>query len=119
MNNGCGEEFHNYQHRAYKVLNGDHEKLNQFVAAGGHTGTKKNLVRHFAEDIGFEYLTASNKDEFNKNLDHFLASDNDRSIIFEVFTDVVEESKALKTVRNLKSDSKGLLKGTIKTIMGK
>ena len=119
VNNGCGEEFHNYQHRAYKVLNGDHEKLNQFVAAGGHTGTKKNLVRHFAEDIGFEYLTASNKDEFNKNLDHFLASDNDRSIIFEVFTDVVEESKALKTVRNLKSDSKGLLKGTIKSIMGK
>ena len=120
INNGCGEEFHLYQHRAYKILDGDHEKINQFVAAGGHTGTKsRDLVRHFAEDIGFEYITASNKDEFNSQIEHFLSPEMEKSMIFEVITDVDEESNALKMIRNLKSDNKGVIKGTLKALIGK
>lgn len=121
INNGCGEEFNIYPHRAYKIYGGDHEKINEFIAAGGHTGTKsRNLVKHFAEDLGFEYLTASTKDEVLSHLDHFLdVTAPDKPMIFEVFTDMDAENEALKMIRNVRVDVSATLKKTIKRIIGR
>lgn len=114
INNGCGAEFTNYSHPGYVL--GD-EAL-PFVAASGHFGNKSPmLVKHFAEDLGFEYLTASNKEEYLIAVDRFLTPEiTDKPMIFEVFTDSKDESDALKIMLNLKNDepSKPTLRSTIK-----
>lgn len=119
VNNGCGAEFHMYSHRALAVCNQNHEEINRFVAAGGHTGARsKLLVKHFAEDLGFKYMTASSKAEFSDQLPLFLdGRDRAKPILFEVFTDVQSESDALYTIRNLKVDTSAALKGKIKSLL--
>jgi len=121
INNGCGEEFNIYPHRAYKLYDGNHDRINEFIAAGGHNGKKSvNLVKHYAEDLGFEYLTASNKEEFNCQLDYFLDVNTiSKPMLFEVFTDMNEENDALKLIRNCRIDAPTGLKQTIKKMIGK
>ncbi|MBQ5846139.1 MAG: 2-succinyl-5-enolpyruvyl-6-hydroxy-3-cyclohexene-1-carboxylate synthase, partial [Selenomonadaceae bacterium] len=105
INNGIGTEFKNYWHPG--AMFGT--RTNDFIAAGGHYGNKsRNLVRHYAEDLGFEYMSAANKEEFTAVCKNFLGADiGDKPIVFEVFTDHDEESEALKLIRNI-------LKGNLK-----
>ncbi|MDO5455780.1 MAG: thiamine pyrophosphate-binding protein [Eubacteriales bacterium] len=118
INNGSGQEFNAYLHRAYRIYEGNRDKINEFIAAGGHTGTKsKQLVRHFAQDIGFKYLTASTKEEFLENLPAFMSKEKKSSIIFEVFTDGDMENKALRLIRNMKVDASSAVKRGIKSIL--
>ncbi len=116
INNGKGTEFRNYNHLA--AVFG--EETDTYIAAAGHYGNKsKTLIKHYAEDLGFEYLTASNKQEYMENLTRFVSTENiENPIIFEVFTNSEEESKALEIMRNLKSDSKGVIKKVAKEVLG-
>lgn len=115
INNGGGTEFHNYSHPA-SVFEQDVAK---YIAADGHFGNKsKSLVRDLAGNFGFEYLSASTKEEFDKEIDYFTSSEEyEKPIIFEVFTNSEEESNALKYIRNLKKNPKEELKNNIKKIM--
>lgn len=101
INNGIGTEFKNYWHPG--AIFGD--KTDDFIAAGGHYGKKsKNLVKHFAEDLGFEYLSASNEEEFDNVSRRFVdPAMHEKPMLLEVFTDSQKESDALKMVRNLVS----------------
>lgn len=121
INNGCGQEFNIYPHRAYKVYDGDHEKINEFIAAGGHNGTKSNqLVKHYAEDLGFEYLTASSKEEVLSQLNYFLDdSKMEKSMIFEIFTEMDDENEALRMIRNVRVDGISSIKSKIKGLLGR
>ena len=110
INNGCGTEFHNYNHRAVAVSNSNDLSL-EYFAADGHFGNKSTqLVKHYAEDLGFDYIFASNKDEFSKNIDLFTKEKNDKPIIFEVFTNPEDESNALKLINNIELTAKGIIK---------
>lgn len=61
VNNGKGAEFRNYNHCAAEF--GD--DADKYMAAGGHFGNKSGLfVKHIAEDLGFEYRSASTKEEY-------------------------------------------------------
>ena len=97
VNNGKGQEFRNYQHPA-SLLGDDADK---FVAAGGHYGKQSSvLVKNYAESLGFDYLTASNKEEFLAIYkDFFTESSSERPMLFEVFTDNEHENEALHTIR--------------------
>ena len=121
INNRCGYEFNSYPHRAYRIYHGDSERINEFIAAGGHTGAKSNLlVKHFAEDLGMKYISASNKEEFMAALPEFLDETNrEQSMIFEIFTELEDEDKALKMIRNAKVDASSALKGKIKSLLGR
>ena len=113
INNGIGTEFKNYWHPG--AMFGT--RTNDFIAAGGHYGNKsRNLVRHYAKDLGFEYMSAANKEEFTAVCKNFLGADiGDKPIVFEVFTDHDEESEALKLIRNiLKGNLKQRAKAAIK-----
>lgn len=104
VNNGCGTEFHiNYHMGA--AFGAD---VDNYIAAGRHFGNKsRELVKHYAEDLGFEYLSASNKEEFLQNVDRFLTDENlPRPILFEVFTEPNDESDALHFMENI--DSKNI-----------
>lgn len=120
INNGKGNEFRNYNHPCYFLG----EEADKFVDAAGHYGNmSRKLVKDYVTNLGFEYLTANNKDEFNKALDYFLTPNiGSKSILFEVFTETDNESNALKqvlnTITNLKSATKQIIKETAKNILG-
>ena len=98
VNNGKGTEFRNYNHPGASF--GDEADL--YIAAGGHFGNKSHsLVKHYAEDLGYEYMSADNKEEFLANLDRFVTPEKtDKPMLFEVFTTSENESDALKTIRH-------------------
>jgi 2-succinyl-5-enolpyruvyl-6-hydroxy-3-cyclohexene-1-carboxylate synthase len=116
INNGRGTEFRNYSHIAQRF--GD--DADPYMAAAGHYGNKSpNLIKHYAEDLGFEYLTASNKEEFLKVIERFLQPEiTDKPILFEVFTDSKDESDALFAVRNVEKDVKLGAKQFVKDMLG-
>lgn len=116
VNNGMGTEFRNYTHPWAEFG----EEANMFGAAAGHFGNKSSmLVRHYAEDLGYEYMTASNKNEFIANIDHFLTpAIIDKPIIFEVFTNNSDESDALYAINNIMHDFKSDVKDVAKKVLG-
>lgn len=115
VNNGKGAEFKIYSHLAYIFG----EKSDDFIAAAGHYGNKStNLIRHYAEDLGFEYLTASTKEEFMENVKRFTISDiTDKPIIFEVFTDAKDESDGIYIMNHIVSNSLGKTKKITKKLV--
>lgn len=130
INNGKGTEFRNYNHLG--ALFGD--EADNYIAAGGHYGNKSHaLVRHYAEDLGFEYLTAETKEEYLSHLERFLSplTSDSKPILFEVFTNSDEESEALRmineTIKSASKTAKKVLKEAIgdkgikfaKSILGK
>ena len=53
--------------------------VDEYIDGAGHFGQKSiSLVRHYAEDLGYEYITASNKDEFSNKVKRFLTSEDYR-----------------------------------------
>lgn len=116
INNGRGTEFRNYNHLAQRF----DDEADSFMAAAGHFGNKSStLLKHFAEDLDFEYLTASNKEEFLNCYERFLTSEKtEKPLLFEVFTDSTEESKALKIMRNLETDVMTSSKHLLKSVLG-
>ena len=107
INNGKGNEFRNYAHPCYFLG----EEAEDFVAAARHYGNKsKSLVKNYAENLGYEYLTADSKETFLSVVDNFLKPEiTKHPIIFEVFTDTQDESDALEQILNLVKDDAGFL----------
>lgn len=116
INNGRGTEFRNYDHPGAAF--GD--ESDKYIAAAGHFGNKsEKLVRHFAEDLGFEYMVASEKRGFISKLDRFLTPEiTDRPMVFEVFTDFKDESDAQYIIKHLVSDANGTVKDLAKSMLG-
>lgn len=104
INNGRGTEFRNYDHPASKWGN----DADLFFAAGGHFGNQStSLVKDYANNLGFKYLTASTKEEFLNKVNEFLIeTPQQKSIVFEVFTNSDDESSALKQVRTIMDDDR-------------
>jgi len=100
VNNGRGVEFRKKDHPGYAFG----ESADMYIAAGGHFGNmSKSLVKNYAEDLGFEYVTASNKDEFEAVYAHFVSEEpSEKPMIFEIFADAANEVKNLDSVRHIK-----------------
>ena len=114
INNGKGNEFRNYNHPCYFL--GD--EADSFVAAAGHYGNKsRKLVKDYATDLNYEYMSAENKEEFNRIIGHFLTPTlTDKPMLLEVFTETADESNALEQTLNLITDPKFIFKEKIKTV---
>ena len=116
VNNGRGQEFRNYNHPAAAFG----EQSDGYIAAAGHYGKQSHeLLKHYAEDLGFTYLAASNKEEFLQNVKVFTdAKMTDKPILFEVFTDTEDENAALKAMHTIESDATGTAKKLAKEVLG-
>ena len=116
VNNGVGTEFKNYSHLAARF--GD--DANPYIAAAGHFGDKSpDLVRHYAVDLGCEYLAATDKASFEKALPRLVdPSSHDAPLVLEAFTDCSDESEALRLVSGVLVDGKGAARGFAKRILG-
>lgn len=98
INNGRGGEFRLYWHPWDKFGN----EADKYGAAAGHFGNmSRALVKHYAEDLGFEYMTSEDKEGFNEKLPRFLCDENDKPIIFEVFVDYSKDSESAKQITKL------------------
>jgi 2-succinyl-5-enolpyruvyl-6-hydroxy-3-cyclohexene-1-carboxylate synthase len=115
------------------------DDANKYMAAEGHFGAKSpHLVKHYCEDLGFQYLSATNKEEFLAALDDFAnPTIGDKPIVLEVFTTHEDENEALQLMKSIyvappvapsvKSKVAGALRSvvgdsgvnTIKNIIGK
>lgn len=115
VNNGKGTEFRNYNHLAARF--GD--EADQYMAAAGHYGNKsKELVHHYADDLGYEYLQASSKEEFIEQVNRFLCPEiTEHPMLFEVFTNNEDESDAIYMMNHLIQDNMSLLKKNLKAVL--
>ncbi len=114
INNGVGTEFKLSVHKCYAFQ----DDANKYMAAAGHFGNKSpQLVKHYAEDLGFRYLTASNKDEFLTIVDDFVNPEIKQSMIFEIFTNHEEENEALQLITHIEKDTNAILKKTAKSLL--
>lgn len=116
VNNGKGTEFRNYMHPGAAFG----EEADRYIAAGGHYGNKSHvLIKHYAEDLGYEYLAAESKEEYLRNIDRFLTPEKTECpMIFEVFTNNEDESEAIKMIRNLNISTVGVLKKVVEEVLG-
>ncbi|MCD7824184.1 MAG: thiamine pyrophosphate-dependent enzyme [Oscillospiraceae bacterium] len=116
INNGRGIEFRNYEHPC--TMFG--EDADKYMAAAGHFGDQSPvLLKHYAEDLGFKYLSANSKEEFSQSVNEFVSDKvTDKPIVFEVFTETEDEAKALETICNFEISTTGQVKGTVKKLLG-
>jgi 2-succinyl-5-enolpyruvyl-6-hydroxy-3-cyclohexene-1-carboxylate synthase len=116
INNGKGTEFRQYNHVAAHFG----EQADEFISASGHYGNKSpTLIKHYVQDLGFRYLSASSKEEYEATYREFLGKDTGgQSVVFEVFTDSEEESRALEMIRNIKKDHKKAAKNMARGVLG-
>lgn len=116
INNGVGTEFKNFNHKAARFG----AQADAYMAARGHYGSQsRDLLRHYAEDLGFEYLSASNKEELLVAAKRFTVAEKcDKPMLLEAFTDSKDESDALETLYSLEVDAKGTAKQVVKNLFG-
>ncbi len=107
VNNGLGQEFKNYSCTTSSILGEDAEP---YICAKGHYGHQsRTLVKGYAESLGFEYMTASSKEEFENVYKRFVTSERlRRPILFEVFTESQDENVALEAVNTITAKGKAM-----------
>ena len=115
VNNGCGAEFKLYSHTASQFGS----EADDFIAAAGHYGCHSAaLVKSYVEGLGFEYLSAADKDEWLQAAPRFFAaSSRKRPVVFEVFTTPEEESGALRLVRSVGVSAGGAVKDLARSVL--
>lgn len=128
INNGEGGEFlvpENIYDNSYCG-----NRVHDFISAKGHFGAKSAvLLKHFVEDLGFKYLSASTKEEFDTVCGEFVRSELDCPVVLECFTSAEGDRKALDAdrrkaayadsgvVSGLKSVAKAVLPSSVKGML--
>ena len=116
INNAIGAEFKIGSHYCYTFK----DDADKYMAAAGHYGAKSPvLVKHFSEDLGFQYLSATNKEEFLAALETFINPNiTGKPMILEVFTTHENENEALKLMTSITMDSKQKVADAIRSVAG-
>lgn len=117
INNGTGMEMRFSAFLATKI----NAKMDSFIAASGHYGNKStSLVRHYAEDLGFEYLSASDKQKYLEMVNRFVDDRiGEKPQLFEVFVDPKKDDEAYNALSEIKTDRILEAKNTLYDMLGK
>lgn len=116
VNNAIGQQFKNHTHFASSF--GD--VANDFIAAAGHFGNKSPmLLKHYASDLGFEYLSASTKEEYLYVVKRFCTPvASEKPMLLEVFTDTENETEALRMISEIEVSASLGVKNVVKGVLG-
>lgn len=115
VNNGKGCEFTHHMNMGSMLG----QEAYPYICAEGHYGKQSpKLVRHYTEDLGVIYLTASSKEEYEKLLPDFLNPSSEKPILLEAFTKDVNENAALKIMSTIKQSNKEQSKEMVKKVVG-
>ena len=114
VNNGRGTEFRNFYH----VGSTFGDDADAYIAAAGHYGVQsKNLVKNYTQDLGYEYLSASTKEEFLSVYNRFVTPEiTQKPMVLEIFTDSEDESNTLKRIWNIETTQSGALKNNVRKL---
>lgn len=115
-NNGTGYEMH----CAGSIGHDFGRDSDLYFSAGGHFGNQsRELLKHFAEDLGFEYIKAETKEEFLSHLEYFVSPEpHEKPILFEVFVNVDDDDKAYMATRFIEQDASSAAKSLAKSVLG-
>lgn len=110
VNNDAGVEF-----RLNKSLERQWASdTDEYIAAKGHFGSARDWV----VSMGFEYISASTKEQFDMEIDDFTSPDidhfNGNPVVFEVFTKIFDEQQALDHLRDMNRPIKQIAKPSFK-----
>lgn len=116
-NNGTGYEMHCANSNGLGL---GYENVDKFICAGGHNGNQsKALLRHIAEDLGFEYMKAESKEEYLSHLDHFVSNERyEKPILFEVFVREEDDDTAYKATKITMTSTSFATKKLIRNVLG-
>lgn len=120
INNSLGAEF-----ILFKQINCIYvQDVRKYISAEGHNGKQSPLLVHdIATDLGYEYMCAWDKEQFNKVYERFITPElTDKPMIFEVFTQPDDENEALKRMWNIVKAPTSLkheAKQAVKNVIGK
>ncbi|MFW6016404.1 MAG: 2-succinyl-5-enolpyruvyl-6-hydroxy-3-cyclohexene-1-carboxylic-acid synthase [bacterium] len=98
--------------------------INKVSTLDKHTAVEHTAVaKGWVESMGFKYISARNKKEFDQNLPIFMDDTSDKPIIFEVFTNKEEDANILHNFydinRSVKDKAIKVAKRAIKSILNK
>lgn len=115
VNNGRGVEFRKKDNPGH--LLGDDADL--YVAAAGHYGKmSSSLVKHYVTDLGFEYMSASTKEELIDVKNRFLTPKmTDRPMFLEIFPDYHDDVDNIDEVRRTQKTIDGSIKDIVKKVI--
>ena len=107
INNGRGVEFRKKDHPGYRFG----AEADLYMAAAGHYGKQSpKLVMHYATDLGFEYMSATTKEEFEIVKERFLTPElTEKPMLLEVFPDYQDDVDNLDIVRHALPDNRSFL----------
>lgn len=116
INNGKGVEMRIHESGVQRNLG---DLADEYSAAGGHFGNQsRELVKHFAEDLGFLYISADSKESYESKLIEFVNPNEDKPIVFEIFTNDKDEREAWHKVRNIYTETKRVAKQKLIEVLG-
>lgn len=111
LNNGTGMEM-NYSDSFPGIIGAERDR---YIAASGHYGNKsKDIVKHYAEDLGLRYLSASTKQEFERCIEKLLDNTSEKSVLCEIFIDKEKEDEAFYMVSRLMTSKESEVKQKLK-----
>lgn len=122
-NNGLGGEFKNSFGNVQRAGLGD--AANDYISAYGHYGKESRvLLKHYAQDLGFEYLSADTKESFWAVIDKFTSPQmQEHPMLLEVFINDHDDVIALDILKDVgkatdnKSDMVYKTKKIVKNIL--
>lgn len=98
----------------------DYAEADRFFCAGGHFGSQSRLLlRHFAEDLGFDYIKAETKEEYLNNIEYFVDPNlHEKPLIFEVFVNPKDDEFAYNATKRTITSNKAVAKKVAKKVLG-
>jgi 2-succinyl-5-enolpyruvyl-6-hydroxy-3-cyclohexene-1-carboxylate synthase len=120
VNNGLGMEMKFSFALGHRIASALETSEDKNITAAGHYGQKSSvLVKHYAEDLGIEYLSASSKEEYHEKIERFLnAQKTDRPMLFEIFVEPKDEDEAIKKMHRVKKEKYSEVKDAVRDIVG-
>lgn len=123
VNNNLGMTFKLSNHVGSEIG----EPANAFIAAAGHNVPNGQIdqanspARAWAESLGFTYLSASSKEDFNVVKAQFVSDESSKPILLECFTQEKDEREARDRIDSIDSriDSTIRIKRAVKKTLPK
>ncbi len=116
INNNGGQQFRNHDSSGYQFG----QDVNKYMAAAGHH-RGENLVRDYAENLGFEYMCAFSQKEYLEQVDRFCIKKlTDKPMLFEVFIKEADETNAMHAITSINKDEsiKHKAKSALSSVLG-
>ena len=117
INNGTGYEMHTSNSIGKQFSN---QVADMYFAAGGHNGNQsRNILKHFSEDLGFEYIPIESKEDYLNNVEYITSSQmHDKALLVEVFVSMQNDDFSYDVTKKTVISSQTAIKDMARSILG-